>query len=83
MQRVQLSTKALMPITGFGTWRLREPELTPAINEAISAGYRHFDGAEIYGNEAELGSCLSKAISVHLLREDVNMQSDGNPGRLI
>lgn len=61
---VQLSgSGSKMPLTGFGTWRLRQPELEPAIREAMRAGYRHFDGAAIYENEAELGSVFNSIIS--------------------
>lgn len=60
---VQLSGGAKMPLTGFGTWRLREPELEPVIREAIKVGYRHFDGAAIYENESELGSVFNSIIT--------------------
>lgn len=56
-----------MPLTGFGTWRLREPELEPAIREAINIGYRHFDGAAIYENEKELGQVFIKLINIEKL----------------
>lgn len=52
-----------MPLTGFGTWRLREPNLESAIKEAIKVGYRHFDGAAIYENESELGSVFDILIN--------------------
>lgn len=61
---VQLATSgSKMPLTGFGTWRLRSPELKLAITEAIRVGYRHFDGAAIYENEAELGSVFDTLIN--------------------
>lgn len=63
-----------LPLTGFGTWRLREPELTPAIKEAIRVGYRHFDGAAIYENEAELGKVFAELIRDGLVkREEVRL----------
>ncbi|TEB19490.1 Aldo/keto reductase, partial [Perkinsus sp. BL_2016] len=52
-----------MPLTGFGTWKLREPELEPAIRAALKVGYRHFDGAAIYENESELGRVFQTIIS--------------------
>mgnify|MGYP002142141600 CR=1 FL=1 len=48
-----------MPLTGLGTWRLHEPELTPTVIEALTLGYRLIDGAACYENEAALGKCLS------------------------
>lgn len=61
---VQLSSSGLkMPMTGFGTWRLRGPELEPAIREAVKIGYRHFDGAAIYENESELGPVFESIIN--------------------
>lgn len=63
-----------LPLTGFGTWQLREPELSAAIREAIATGYRHFDGAAIYENEAQLGSVFEKLIKEEqiITREEVN-----------
>lgn len=72
---VQLATSASkMPLTGFGTWRLRTPELEPAVREAIRVGYRHFDGAAIYENEAELGSVFDALINRerHVSRSEVH-----------
>ena len=52
-----------MPLTGFGTWKLHEPELTTAIREAVNVGYRLFDGAAIYENEEELGIAFDQIIN--------------------
>ena len=59
---VQLMSGSQMPLTGFGTWKLREPELEPAIRAALKVGYRHFDGAAIYENESELGRVFQSII---------------------
>lgn len=65
---VTMSRKLLngctMPLTGFGTWQLRSPELEPAVRMAVEVGYRHFDGAAIYDNEAELGKVFNQLINV-------------------
>lgn len=75
---VQLTgTGSKMPLTGFGTWRLRSPELEPAIREAIRVGYRHFDGAAIYENEAELGAAFDTLIN----KEKLISRSDVSHGR--
>ena len=38
---------------------MRGPECESAIASALALGYRHFDTAEMYGNEAEIGRALS------------------------
>lgn len=43
----------------FGTFPLRGDELASAIESALTAGYRAFDTAQMYGNEAELGAVLA------------------------
>ncbi len=65
-----------IPQTGLGTWQLREPQLTPIIEEAIKTGYRHFDGAAIYENEAELGKAFENLIKKDKIikRDEVNLK---------
>ncbi len=43
----------------FGTWPLRGEVLHAAIGAAVAAGYRAFDTAQMYGNEAETGAALA------------------------
>lgn len=45
---------------GFGTFPLRGDVLAKAVRDAIDVGYRAFDTAQWYGNEAELGAVLSE-----------------------
>ncbi len=44
---------------GFGTYPLKGDDLRNAIDAAIAAGYRAFDTAQMYGNEAETGAALA------------------------
>ncbi|EOD80091.1 oxidoreductase, aldo/keto reductase family [Grimontia indica] len=44
----------------FGTYPLNGDTLTTAVHHAFEAGYRAFDTAQMYGNEASLGEALSK-----------------------
>lgn len=46
---------------GFGTYPLKGEPLKAAVREAITVGYRAFDTAQMYGNEAETGEALAKA----------------------
>jgi 2,5-diketo-D-gluconate reductase B len=42
----------------YGTYPLQGAALRHAIHHAVDAGYRAFDTAQIYGNEADLGQAL-------------------------
>jgi alcohol dehydrogenase (NADP+) len=61
-----------MPALGFGTL-IPDPQLTmTATKDALEAGFRHFDCAERYRNEREVGEALeagSKAAGI--AREDI------------
>lgn len=53
---------------GLGTARFKDdpnspldPELVELTKKAVQIGYRHLDGAEVYGNEAELGQAIKAA----------------------
>jgi 2,5-diketo-D-gluconate reductase B len=46
---------------GFGTFPLRGEVLTEAVRDAIEVGYRAFDTAQWYGNEADLATALTIA----------------------
>ncbi len=46
-----------IPQVGLGFWQVKdEAEFAAAFKAGIDAGYRHFDSAQIYKNEAMLGS---------------------------
>ncbi len=44
---------------GFGTFPLHGEEAIAAVGEAIEVGYRAFDTAQMYGNEADVGQALA------------------------
>nr|QMX42080.1 alcohol dehydrogenase AD4 [Dioryctria abietella] len=49
-----------MPRIGFGTWQASDEVLENAVDAALVAGYRHFDTARAYENEAALGRALRR-----------------------
>lgn len=40
-----------IPQLGLGTWFIHDDIVVDAIKEAVNVGYRHFDTAQVYGNE--------------------------------
>ncbi|VAH71440.1 unnamed protein product [Triticum turgidum subsp. durum] len=61
-----------MPAVGLGVWRMDAPAIRGLIHSAIRAGYRHFDCAAKYQNEAEVGDALAEAFEIGLIkREDL------------
>lgn len=56
-----LNTGAEIPSIGFGTWKAAPGDAARAIEAAFAAGYRHFDCAPLYFNEAEIGQVFRKA----------------------
>ncbi|PPJ50902.1 hypothetical protein CBER1_07613 [Cercospora berteroae] len=56
-----LNTGAKIPAVGFGTWKAAPGDAAKAVKEAFAAGYRHFDCAPLYFNEAEIGEVFKSA----------------------
>lgn len=56
-----LNTGSKIPAVGFGTWKAAPGEAAKAVEAAFAAGYRHFDCAPLYGNEAEIGQVFKAA----------------------
>jgi alcohol dehydrogenase (NADP+) len=61
-----------IPALGFGTL-ISDPALTiTATSDALDAGFRHFDCAERYGNEREVGQALQAGLAAgNIARKDV------------
>lgn len=65
-----LNTGAKIPAIGLGTWEAPPGQVGQAVYHALKVGYRHIDGAAIYGNETEVGEGIKKAIDEGILKRD-------------
>jgi 2,5-diketo-D-gluconate reductase B len=59
MQFIDVKGGGRTPVIGLGTARLRGRECTQAVRTALDLGYRHFDTAELYANEREIGEAIA------------------------
>lgn len=59
-----------MPALGLGTWKSEPGEVGDAVAKALEIGYRHFDCAKIYGNEAEIGHAFQTAFEDGVVERD-------------
>ena len=73
MTRIPLNHGAgQMPALGFGTLIPDLAVTITATRDALEAGFRHFDCAERYGNEREVGTALQAALAAGAVaREDI------------
>jgi diketogulonate reductase-like aldo/keto reductase len=70
----KLYTGATMPAIGLGTFgsdSVPASEIAEGVRGAAAAGYRHFDCASVYGNEAEIGASLDEIQRGGILRKDL------------
>jgi glycerol 2-dehydrogenase (NADP+) len=65
---IKLNTGASCPSVGLGTWQSKPGQVEGAVEIALKNGYRHIDGAWIYGNEKEVGEGIRRS---GLKREDI------------
>jgi D-xylose reductase len=60
------------PAVGLGLWKIPCERTADVVAEAIRVGYRHVDSACDYGNEAEAGAGIRRAIAAgHCRRDDL------------
>ena len=74
---VLLNNGQRIPQFGFGVFLVPPAETFDAVTEALKAGYRHIDTAQMYGNEREVGEAIRKS---ELDRADVYVTSKLNNG---
>lgn len=67
---LKLNTGDDLPAVGLGFWKVPREDAAALAVDAISAGYRHFDCACDYGNEAEIGAGIRAALDEGLCRRE-------------
>jgi alcohol dehydrogenase (NADP+) len=70
----KLATGATMPAIGLGTFgsdHVSASEIAAAVEGAAAVGYRHFDCASVYGNEAEIGCAFREILRGGIGREEL------------
>lgn len=65
-----------MPLLGYGTFPLKDDEAQACTATALELGYRHLDTAQMYRNEAEVGSAMAAS---GLKRDDVFLTTKVHP----
>lgn len=76
MKYITLNTEQKMPVIGLGTWKSASGEVYQAIRWALKLGYTHFDCAQIYKNQEEIGAALHDAMAEDgIKREDLFITS--------
>ncbi|GJM90069.1 hypothetical protein PR202_ga06314 [Eleusine coracana subsp. coracana] len=68
---VTLNSGYRMPAMGLGVWRMENTAVRGVIHSAIRSGYRHFDCAAKYQNEAEVGEALAEAFQTGLVKREI------------
>jgi len=69
-----LATGARIPVIGLGTFgsdSVPHEKVAEAVLEAARVGYRHFDCASVYGNEAHVGRSFRAILRSGVRREDL------------
>lgn len=56
--RTTLNNGVLIDRLGFGLYKVPPGEAAGLVTMALEAGYRHFDTAAMYGNEAGVGRAI-------------------------
>ena len=76
MEKIELSNQKTFPVIGMGTYPLSGKELTNAALSAVKCGYRLFDTAHSYPNEASLGTAIQIIYQkTNITREDLFITS--------
>jgi diketogulonate reductase-like aldo/keto reductase len=73
MEQLKLNNGQTIPQLGLGVFKVQDADdLKRSVAAALKEGYRHFDTAAIYHNEAWLGEALAES---DVKREDLYITS--------
>lgn len=67
---VKLNNGVELPTVGLGTYNSPKGQVEEAVKYAIDVGYRHFDCAWYYGNEAEVGTAIREKIDAGVVKRE-------------
>src|SRR5256885_1303017 len=67
---IRLASGGQMPVIGLGLWKVEGSAAPALVGEAARAGYRHFDCASDYGNEADVGVGLQNVLRSGIARRE-------------
>ncbi len=69
---LKLASGDSLPVIGLGMWKVDNALVPQVVQDAVEVGYRHFDCACDYGNEAETGAGIHAVLERGLCnREDL------------
>lgn len=74
VKKVTLADGSAMPAVGMGTFgsdRYDARQVAEAVLAAAGIGYRHFDCAAVYGNEAEIGRAMREILASGISRDEL------------
>src|SRR3954467_11633200 len=74
---ITLNDDTPIPQLGFGVFQIPPPQTHEAVTRALEIGYRHIDTAEMYQNEAQVGTAVAAS---GLGRDEVFLTSKLNNG---
>jgi D-xylose reductase len=66
----RLRTNDELPAVGLGFWKVDKSRAGDLVVDCIEVGYRHLDCACDYGNEAEVGNGIRRALDARLCRRE-------------
>lgn len=69
-QDLELASGNRLPRVGLGLWKVEPRQTASLVTEAVASGYRHFDSACDYGNEAEAGEGFDRVLREGAVRRE-------------
>lgn len=61
MKQIRLNNGVEMPQLGYGVFQVSPEECEKCVSDAIAAGYRSIDTAQVYGNEEGVGNAVKRS----------------------